>query len=147
MIFRSKVDRFFIIMLLVVIFSIGLVTLGPLFIEKERTILPSIIMSTIFILCTSFFAWITFGIKYVFTDEYLLVKGGPFHSKIRYENITKVAKTTDIFTGFRLLTSKSAIEIFYMTASLGSVKISLQNAELFLIELENRISKRGNNNN
>lgn len=89
-------------MLLVVIFSMGLVTLGPLFIEKERTILPSIIMSTIFILCTSFFAWITFGIKYVFTDEYLLVKGGPFHSKIRYENITKVAKTTDIFTGFRL---------------------------------------------
>lgn len=102
MIFRSKVDRFFIIMLLVVIFSMGLVTLGPLFIEKERTILPSIIMSTIFILCTSFFAWITFGNKYVFTDEYLLVKGGPFPSKIRYENITKVAKTNDIFTGFRL---------------------------------------------
>lgn len=104
-------------------------------------------MSTIFVLCTSFFAWITFGIKYVFTDEYLLVKGGPFHSKIRYENITKVAKTNDIFTGFRLLTSKPAIEIFYMTASLGSVKISPQNAELFLIELENRISKRGKNNN
>lgn len=63
MIFRSKVDRFFIIMLLVVIFSMRLVTLGPLFIEKERTILPSIIMSTIFILCTSFLHGLHLGIS------------------------------------------------------------------------------------
>lgn len=92
MIFRSKVDRFFIIMLLVVIFSMGLVTLGPLFLEKERTILPSIIMSAIFVLCTSFLAWITFGIKYVFTDEYLLVKGGLFTVKSAMKILLKLLR-------------------------------------------------------
>lgn len=141
MIFRSKVDLFFIIMLLVVIFSMGLVTLYPLFIEKERTILPSIIMSTIFILCTSFFAWITFGNKYVFTDEYLLVKGDLFTVKSAMKILLKLLRRMIYLLVFDL-TCEQAIEIFYMTASLGSVKISPQNAELFLIELENRISKK-----
>lgn len=78
MVFHSKIDRFFRIILMIVVFIIGLVTIGLLFVEEEITILPSFIMSAIFTLTTSFIAWISFSIKYVFNDEYLLVKGGPF---------------------------------------------------------------------
>ncbi|MCB5238363.1 hypothetical protein [Niallia circulans] len=78
MVFHSKIDRFFRIILMIVVFIIGLVTIGLLFVEEEITILPGFIMSAIFTLTTSFIAWISFSIKYVFNDEYLLVKGGPF---------------------------------------------------------------------
>lgn len=104
MVFHSKIDRFFRIVLMIVVFIIGLVTIGPLFVEEAITILPSFIMSAIFTLTTSFIAWISFSIKYVFNDEYLLVKGGPFQSKIRYEDLTRVDKTDAILTGYRLLT-------------------------------------------
>lgn len=100
--------------------------------------MPILITSALFIFATSFIAWIFLSIKYVFHEEYLLVKGGPFRSEIRYEDIMKVTPTTEIFTGYRILSSKKAIEIFYKNASLGSVTISPKDSALLLFELENR---------
>jgi hypothetical protein len=65
-----------------------------------------------------------------------LVKGGPFKSRIPYEEITKVSPTREIFTGYRILSSRDAIEIFYKTAFMGSVKISPKEQKRFMIELE-----------
>ncbi|MBS4197819.1 PH domain-containing protein [Lederbergia citri] len=50
--------------------------------------------------------WNIFTIKYVFRDEFLLVKAGPFRSQIPY---TRIAPIKDIFT---LLASKNDLQIF-----------------------------------
>ncbi len=52
--------------------------------------------------------------------------------------MTRISTTNDIFTGYRLLSSKNGIEIFYKSASLGSVKISPKDVELFISELKQR---------
>lgn len=82
--------------------------------------------------------WTSFFIKYVLYDEYLYVKGGPFRSKISYDEITKIAPTQDIFTGYRILSAKSGIEVFYKSGPFGSVKISPKDRKRFLTELAKR---------
>ncbi|UOQ50583.1 PH domain-containing protein [Gracilibacillus caseinilyticus] len=86
----------------------------------------------------SFILWCAFSVKYVFYQEYLFIKGGPFKSRISYEKITKVSPAKDIFTGYRVLSSRDGIEIFYITAVLGSVKISPEEKKEFITELTKR---------
>ncbi|WP_418937000.1 PH domain-containing protein [Metabacillus fastidiosus] len=50
--------------------------------------------------------------------------------------MTKVKQTNDIFTDYRLLSSKEVIEIFYKTGKFGSVKISPVEKQTFVIELK-----------
>ena len=87
---------------------------------------------------TAIILWSSFSIKYVFHQDYLFVKGGPFRSRIPYENITKVSPTSSIFVGYRLLSSRDAIEIFYKTSLMGSVKISPEDQKAFIAELKKR---------
>lgn len=68
----------------------------------------------------------------------MLVKGEPFRSRISYENITKFSPTTEKFIGYKLLSSKNAIEIFYKTAALGNVKISPRDKSDFIVALKKR---------
>ncbi|MGE7688932.1 PH domain-containing protein [Lysinibacillus sp. NPDC097214] len=49
----------------------------------------------------------------VFCEDYLLLKGGPFKSKIPYQNITKVSPTTDRFTRYRISSSNIGLELFF----------------------------------
>nr|WP_240407260.1 PH domain-containing protein [Gracilibacillus halophilus] len=98
------------------------------------------ILLSIFLLISSFILWCAFAVKYVFYQDYLLVKGGPFSSRIPYVNITKVSFTKDIFTGYRILSSRDGIEIFYTNAILGSLKISPKDKRSFINELEKRCS-------
>jgi len=95
-------------------------------------------MSAIFIISVGFILWIAISIKYVFYEDYLLVKGGPFRSKIPYQTITKTSPTNDIFTGYRILSSKDGLQLFYKSAMLGSVKISPKNRRDFITELKKR---------
>lgn len=138
MIFRSKLDTSFIIFLSIAVLILGTVTLFPLFIDKEATIFTVIIMSAIFIISVGFILWSAFAIKYVFYEDYLLLKGGPFKSKILYQSITKISPTNDILTGYRILSSKKALELFYRSAILGSVKISPKNKSEFITEFKKR---------
>ncbi|ANB58428.1 bacterial PH domain protein [Anoxybacillus sp. B7M1] len=138
MTFRSKIDAYFITFIVIAILFIGIVTIAPLIIDKEITTSTIVIMLSIFLFSVGFLLWSIFSIKYIFYEDYLLVKGGPFKSKIAYQEITKIAPTKDIFTGYRLLTSKNGIEIFYKSATLGSVKISPEETERFMSEIRKR---------
>ena len=139
MTFQSKVDRFFSNLILIVVLIIGALIFLPLFFEDFRNELITVLVyTTILLIVIGFILWITFSIKYVFNQNYLFVKGGPFRSRIPYENITKVSPTTEIFTGYRILSAKDGLEIFYKNAALGSVKISPKNKSEFIIELKRR---------
>lgn len=139
MIFRSKIDKFFINLLLIIVLSIGGLAFLPFYFNGiKNNITPNLISMMILFLTIGFMLWTSFSIKYVFNEDFLLVKGGPIKSRIRYENITNVSPTTDVFTGYRILSSRDALEIFYKNALLGSVKISPENQKAFVDELKRR---------
>src|SRR5690625_7998267 len=82
-----------------------------------------------------------FSVKYIFYQDHFFIKGGPFRSRIPYENITKVSPTTAIFTGHRILSSRDGLEIFNNTTFLGSIKISPKNKDEFIAELKRRCQR------
>ncbi|HLQ84469.1 MAG TPA: PH domain-containing protein [Pseudogracilibacillus sp.] len=137
MIFNSKRDTYFKNFMLVVVIITGAGVFWPLFIEDIRSKL-AVVLVFLFLIVTGFILWTAFSIKYVFYQDYLFVKGGPFRSRIPYENITTVSPTTAIFTGYKILSSRDAIEIFYKNATLGSVKISPEYKNEFILELKKR---------
>jgi hypothetical protein len=138
MMFRSKIDGVFITCLSIAILIIAAVTLLPPLLDKEASITVVMIMVAIFLISVSFLLWTTFSIKYIFYEDYLFVKGGPFRSKIAYPSITKMTPMNDLFTGYRILSSKEGLELFYQSATLGSVKISPKNRDEFISELKKR---------
>ncbi|MBO1002487.1 PH domain-containing protein [Pseudogracilibacillus auburnensis] len=138
MVFRSEIDTFFIRFMLIVVLIIGVATFWPLFLEGGKALPVIIILTSIFLIVISFILWSAFSVKYVFYQDYLFVKGGPFRSRIQYEQITKVSPTTEIFTGYRILSSRDGLEIFYKTAALGSVKISPKDKKEFINEIKER---------
>ncbi|MFD1413706.1 PH domain-containing protein [Oceanobacillus jeddahense] len=138
MIFRSKIDGFFVTFMSIVILLIGAITLLPPLIDKEASIAIVMIMTAMFIILAGLLLWMSFSIKYIFYENYLLVKGGPFKSKIAYQSIRKISPTKDIFTGYRILSARNGLELFYDSAILGSVKISPKNRKEFITELKKR---------
>ncbi|MGE7948789.1 PH domain-containing protein [Lysinibacillus sp. NPDC093688] len=71
----------------------------------------------------------------VFCEDYLLLKGGPFNSKIPYQNITKVFPTTDGFTRYRISSSNIGLELFFKSATLGSIKMLPKDTFEFIAEM------------
>lgn len=134
--FKSKRDQTFLKMIMLAIAIVALVTIAPiiyeLFFSDERDMLAVFVTTIIFLLCVGFLVWISFDIEYTFSENYLFVRGGPIRSKIPYEEITKVNRTSNIHSGFRVLSSKDALEIHYKKALLGSVLISPERQEAFL---------------
>ncbi|QBQ07001.1 hypothetical protein E2C16_00645 [Sporosarcina pasteurii] len=137
MTFRSKVDTFFIMFMLIVTLIIGVVALVPLFLDNAELATVLILIST-FLFTVGLILWSTFNVKYIFYEDFLFLQGGPFRSRIPYDQITKITPTSDILTGYRILTSKDAIEIFYTPSLLGSVKISPEDQMGFIAELKKR---------
>ncbi len=139
MVFRSKVDAFFVNVMVIVVLVIASVTIFPLFLEEFRDDLAgSIILILVFLLVIGFLLWTCFSVQYIFHQDHLFIKGGPFKSRIPYEKIIKVAPTKAIFTGHRILSSRDAIEITNQTTVFGSIKISPKNKEAFISELKKR---------
>lgn len=134
--FRSKIDRTFKMMMSVALVIVALATLWPVAYELFYTNSPEYlaiwIMVALFVVCASFLLWITIDIHYTFYDDYLFVKGGPFRSEIKYKDMTKVNKSSNILVGYRILSSKDALEIHYKSALMGSIIISPDNQENFL---------------
>jgi hypothetical protein len=134
--FQSKIDKYFLVFISIVILIVISAFLIPMFLDHSRTSLDTILGSSLCILIIGFILWSSFSIKYVFLKECLYVKAGLFRSRIPYETITKVSPTSEILTGYRLLSSKDGLEIFYTTGMLGSVKISPKNIESFIEEIK-----------
>lgn len=136
MTFKSKRDRTFLILIIVVSALIALATLLPVAVELFIMEVPDMkavwITSVIFLLCEGFILWVSFDIVYTFKENSLIVRGGLFRSNIPFEDITKVNPTSNILVGYRILSSKDALEIHYKKATMGSVIISPENQEVFL---------------
>ncbi len=122
----------------ITLFVILAVFIIPLSLDNERTVTDTIVVLSLCVLSIGFIMWSAFSIKYAFYQDHLFVKGGFFRSRIPYKEITRISTTKEIFTGYRLLSSKDGIEIFYKSSSLGSVKISPKDIELFISEIRQR---------
>ena len=96
------------------------------------------IMCGLFIVFSGFMVWIWLDIEYKFYDDYLFVRGGLFRSRIPYSQITRIQETNNVLIGYRILSSKDALEIYYKTGLLGSVIISPENKDQFIEELRRR---------
>jgi hypothetical protein len=131
-------------LLVVALIIIAFATLWPVVYELFFTKNPEYpaiwIMTAMFLIITGMLLWIFIDIQYTFYDDYLYVKGGPFRSKIRYEDITKVNKTSNILVGYRILSSKDALEVHYKHSLMGSIIISPDNQEQFLKVLVEKAS-------
>lgn len=134
--FRSKRDRTFIRFVTVAIIIVALATLWPIVYELFFAAIPDVtavwVLIAVFLLCVGFLLWVSFDIEYTFKDDYLFVRGGPVRSKISYEDISKVSKTSNILVGYRILSSKDALEVHYKKAFMGSVIISPEKQDIFL---------------
>ncbi|MFF2886255.1 PH domain-containing protein [Paenibacillus sp. NPDC057967] len=75
---------------------------------------------------------IYFGIRYLFEKEALVVRTAFIKSVIPYTSIIKVQKSVELWTGFRILSSRDAITIFHKN---GEVKISPADRGAFLKEI------------
>ena len=136
MVFRSKVDIFLLTLIFLVVLIMGTIPLLPIY--KEASLLIIIIISTIFIISVGFILWYGTSIKYVFCEDYLLIKGGPFKSKIPYQNVIMVSPTTDGFTGYRISSSDMGLELFLKSGTLGNIKILPKDKMGFITELRKR---------
>ncbi|ALC83417.1 MULTISPECIES: PH domain-containing protein [Bacillus] len=134
MVYHSKPDVFFITFIFLLIWIMGFIFLVP-FITSFTTL---IIISTIFIISAIFLWWYAVSIKYVFYEDYLLIKGGPFQNKIPYQSIIKVAPTSDKLTGYQISSTDKGLELFYQRESHGSIKISPRDKMKFINELKKR---------
>ncbi|MFB7160206.1 MULTISPECIES: PH domain-containing protein [unclassified Lysinibacillus] len=134
MVYHAKTDINLAIMMFLLVWIFGAISLLPII----TSLLTVIIMSTAFIVSLVFIWWYANSIKFVFCENYLLVKGGPFKSKIPYQSITRVSPTTDKYTGYQISSSDKGLEIFYETAAHGSIKILPKDKMEFILELKKR---------
>lgn len=134
--FRSKIDRTFMVIISIALVIVALATLWPVAYELFYTNSPEYpaiwIMTVLFFVCAGFLIWISLDIHYIFYDDFLYVKGGPFRSKIKYEDMTKVNKSSNILAGYRILSSKDALQIHYRHSLMGSIIISPDNQAQFV---------------
>ncbi|WP_341961828.1 PH domain-containing protein [Planococcus maritimus] len=137
MVFRSKIDSFYIRFTLVAILLIAAASFVPLLFEGVP-LLDFVIVTIAFVVTTALILWVIFFIRYVFLETHLLVKAGPFRSRIPYHSILKVSPTRDVFTGYRLLASRDALELINNKTMFGTVKISPEEQTLFIAELKKR---------
>ncbi|MDY0407053.1 PH domain-containing protein [Virgibacillus sp. 179-BFC.A HS] len=135
MVFRSKIDKFFVITIAITLLIILAVCIIPLVLSKS-TVAETIVVLSLCALSIGLILWSAFFIRYEFFPNHLFVRGGLFRSRIPYEKITKVTPTSAIFTGYRIMSSRDGIEIFYQNATLGSVKVSPKNKSEFIAELK-----------
>ena len=90
MVFRSKMDAPFIGSISLAILLIGAASIVPLFLEDVQ-FSEMLILMAIFFVTTGFILWTIFDIQYVFHEDHLFVKGGPFRSRIPYRSILKIS--------------------------------------------------------
>ena len=133
MVYHAKTDIILTIIMFLMVWIFGAISLLPF-----ASLSTIIIMSMAFIVSVVFVLWYANSIKFVFYDNYLLVKGGPFKSKIPYQSITRVSLTTDKYTGYLISSSDKGLEIFYSTAANGSIKILPKDKMQFILELKKR---------
>lgn len=140
--FNAKRDRFFSIIMVLTLFIIAVASLWSVVYDVfyvAKTEWAAVwIMIALFFVASGFIIWIWLDIEYVFHDDFLFVRGGPFRSRIPYSQITRINETNQVFAGYRILSSRDALEIHYRTGILGSIIISPERKKEFINELKKR---------
>ena len=136
MLFRSKIDKSFLLLISFALLVMSAVFLMPLYFDQERSLQDTVIVLLLYLFSAGLILWSSIDIKYVFYPNFLLVKGGLFRSRIPYAEISRVTETNEILIGYRLLSSKDALEVHYRTGWLGSVKISPKDKKGFIDQLQ-----------
>lgn len=136
MVFRTKVNMVLLIGLYLVVVIMSSIPLLSLYKQLPLPILLLIVV--LFLVAGSFVWWYGTSIQCIFYKEYLLIKGGPFKRRIPYQTITKVAPTTDKFTGYRITPSDTGLELCVESTSFGLIKILPDNKMGFIEELKKR---------
>ncbi|MFJ7737649.1 PH domain-containing protein [Lysinibacillus sp. NPDC097287] len=136
MVFRSKVDFFLLTLIYLVIVIMGTIPLLPIY--KEASFSTLMRIAAFFLMTAGFIMWYGTSIKYVFSEDYLLIKGGPFKSKIPYQNITKISPTTAGFTGYRISWSNPGLELGLQSATFRRIKLLPKEKLAFITELSKR---------
>jgi uncharacterized membrane protein YdbT with pleckstrin-like domain len=136
--FKVKRDTSFTLLMIIILIIVDSIIFIPTFFVDDHTSWDWMALVLIAFLTTAFLIWIWADIRYEMREDYLFVKGGPFRSRIAYNDITRITMSKNIWFGYRLLASMDAIEIHYKTGLLGSVKISPEEREVFIEELKKR---------
>ncbi|WP_433945664.1 PH domain-containing protein [Paenibacillus sp. SN-8-1] len=137
LVFKTSRDRFYVNFWIGVLVFITLsLFLSLLFTPVDY--LQLFIVGVIDLLVIGFMVWLAVDLKYVITEDHLLVKGGFIKSKINYSDITKITRNPNIWAGYRVLFSRDAIEVHYKTGLWSSVIISPMEKEAFIEELKSR---------
>lgn len=140
-IFTSKMDQPFAYMFIgIMLFIIGLFTIGLLLEEETAAYVPAALSCTL-ITC-GLLCWLAFDIRYEFREDHLFLRAGCFFTRIRYEDIEGYRVLTnkmDVLSGFHLGSSTTALEILSPTVMLGCVKVSPSDMDGFMKELEKRM--------
>ena len=144
--YKTKRDRFITVTMLVSLVLIIAAFVIPysidFAIDGTVKIGETFMVFLLLLFSLSIILWPMVVIRYEFFEHYLLVKGGPFRSKIRYDEITKVKGTYftvgDTLAGYRILGSRDGVEINYNTGLMGHIRISPERKDQFLDELKAR---------
>ncbi|MNO16609.1 hypothetical protein D3C76_62930 [compost metagenome] len=137
--FKTKRDPLFTVLWTALILVANLVILWPLLLDPQALTSGGLVGLIVpDVLVTALLGWLAIGISYEIKEDVLLVKGGMLRSKIRFEEITRITYHPNIWLGYRLISSRDAIEIHYRTGVLGSVVISPADQERFIEELIRR---------
>jgi len=132
--FRSKADRWLVLLLLAV--SCLMVALGVLVLMNDSSdTITKVIFSLVTATSIPFLLWIFFGTRYRFTDTHLLVRSGPFHKDLLLESIIAVEPIRSFQSCHAL--SRDRFLIKYDT--LATVMISPEDRGRFLQEMESRV--------
>jgi hypothetical protein len=137
-IFRTKREGFFTKVWIVILIIVNALMIVPLWLDPEVGPTEVGVVLGLCALITSLLLWLMIDIRYTLTEDCLIVKGGPFGSKIKYADITRITDRPSIWAGYRILASRDAIEVHYKTGFMGSVMISPVDKERFIAELQKR---------
>lgn len=141
MVFHSRKDAAYLSVMAVIILIIFSGVLLPVLLGSVASVGEKTVRIFLFSLSLGFLLWFIYSMKYTFHEKHLLVRGAFIRSRIPYENITSVSSLSGFLqtmSGFQMLTARSGLEISYDKGNIGGVKISPQNEEEFLVELQKR---------
>ncbi|MFJ7667471.1 PH domain-containing protein [Lysinibacillus sp. NPDC097195] len=136
MVFRTKVNMYLLIGMYLVVVIMGSMPLLSLYKQLPFPVL--LLIAILFLAAGGIVWWYGTSLQCIFYKEYLLIKGGPFKRRVPYHTITKIAPTTDKFTGYRVTSSETGLELCVETTSFGRIKILTENKIGFIDELKKR---------
>ena len=133
MIFRPKRDRWLSILMWICMILIIVVGLAPMLDEDPH--LGGIIATALICWGTAtFIAWIWFDMRYQFGDDTLVIRSGPFVTRVPYEKIQSVRPIRSVLSS--AAASIDRLEIRY--GRFDEVHVSPLDREMFIQELERR---------